>query len=95
VFIRQDSVGRGSAQHGDNYSASNRSTWLTIIKSSAGGMTRTATGEFVAESPRVMDVVTRSIEYDALSTQSSADLSAGVDVVFSDAARENQHVHTT
>src|SRR5271157_335139 len=37
------------------YSASRRTTWLTMIRSSAGGMTRTVTGEFSAEmtaSPR-------------------------------------------
>ena len=64
-----------------------------MIRSSAGGMTRTVTGEFSAgDGGFAADVVALRIEHDAQSAQASADFGARVDVVFADAAGEDQHV---
>ena len=75
------------------YSPSSRTTWFTIIRSSAGGITRTVTGEFSAEIVAcAAHVVALRIEHDAQRSQPRADLRARGDVVFADAAGEDQHV---
>ena len=68
-------------------------TWFTIIRSSAGGMTRTVTGEYSLEmtaAPRTLLRLGSRTMPRAL--EARADFGAGVDVVFADAAGEDQHV---
>ena len=64
-----------------------------MIRSSAGGITRTVTGESSAEIDGcAAHIVARWIEHDAQRVQARANLGARSNIVFADAAGKDQHV---